>query len=225
MNSESLTFTLRAVESYEDLLRACSVRAQAYGHKNPDYRDSMAVPDAVDASPWTAVFLCEDKATGHPVGTMRVQSTTTGESGLEIEKYIAPPPELARHGRAEITRLAAVIGADPFVRLALWKAGYLHCMAVHARWLLMGVRKPSLLRAYEQMGARDIYDDRRTVPLGHAGNLPHRVLGLDIASCERNWRAARHPLLDFMVGTVHPDIALQQSVQRHHPEEVRLHVA
>jgi hypothetical protein len=222
---ESLGFTLRPVETHADLLRACSVRAQAYGHKDSAYRESMSCPDAVDASPWTSVFLCEDKATGTPVGTMRVQSTTLGETTLEIEKYVPPPRALEQYGRAEITRLAAVLGADPFVRVALWKASYLYCMAIQARWLLMGVRKPSLLRAYEQMGARDIFDDRRAVPLGHAGNFPHRVLALDIGSCERNWRAGNHPLLEFMVDTVHPDISVLPSVHRQAAKEVRLHVA
>ncbi len=224
MSSESLSFTLRPVETYADLLTACSVRAEAYGHKIPAYRESMARPDAVDASPWTAIFLCEDKATGKPVGTMRIQSTTRGNTKLEIENYIVPPPELELHGRAEITRLSSIIGADPFVRLALWKAGYLYCMATQARWLLMGVRKPALLRAYERMGARDIYDDRRAVPLGHGGNLPHRVLALDIGACEQNWRANNHPMLNFMVGTVHRDISVVPSVHRQPAEQVRLHV-
>ena len=224
MPSESLSFTLNPVETYEDLMRACSVRSEAYGHKVPAYRESMARPDAVDASPWTAIFLCEDKATGRAVGTMRIQSTTRGHTKLEIEKYVIPPPELELHGRAEITRLASVIGADPFVRLALWKAGYLYCMATQARWLLMGVRKPSLLRAYEKMGAKDIFDDRHSVPLGHAGNLPHRVLALDIGSCDQNWRENNHPMLNFMVGTVHPDITVVPSVHRYSAEKVRLHV-
>lgn len=208
MPCESLSFTLRPVETYADLLTACSVRAEAYGHKIPAYRESMARPDAVDLSPWTAIFLCEDKNTGNAVGTMRVQSTTRGQTELEIEKYIDPPPEMLQRGRAEITRLSAVIGADPFVRLALWKAAYLYCMATQARWLLIGVRKPSLLRAYEKMGARDIYGDRRPVLLGHAGYLPHRVLALDIGACEQNWKTDNHPLLKFMVETVHPDISV-----------------
>jgi hypothetical protein len=225
MTSESLSFTLRPVETYEDLLRACKVRAEAYGHKVPAYQDSMARPDAIDASPWTSVFLCEDKTTGDAVGTMRIQSTTRGQTKLEIEKYVLPPPELELHGRAEISRLASVIGADPFVRLALWKAGYLYCMAIQVRWLMMGVRKPSLIRAYEKMGAKDIFDDRHTVPLGHAGNLPHRILALDIGSCDKNWREQNNPMLHFMVGTVHPDIAVVPSVHRYAAaENVRLHV-
>ena len=58
--SESLSFFLRPVETYADLLIACAVRAEAYGYKVPAYRESMLKPDAVDLSPWTAVFLCED---------------------------------------------------------------------------------------------------------------------------------------------------------------------
>jgi hypothetical protein len=34
--------------------------------------------DAIDQSPWTGVFLCEDKASGTPIGTMRVQDNTRG---------------------------------------------------------------------------------------------------------------------------------------------------
>ena len=119
MHSEPLTFNLRQIDSHDDLLRACAVRAEAYGHKVPSYRETMAHPDHVDASPWTAIFLCEDKVTGKAVGTMRIQSTTRGATVLEIEKYVTPPPELQKQGRAEVTRLAAVRGADPFVRLGL----------------------------------------------------------------------------------------------------------
>jgi hypothetical protein len=221
---ESLSFILRPVESHHDLLLACSIRAQAYGRKNPAYLETMAAPDAVDASPWTAIFLCEDKATGEPVGTMRIQSTTRGNSKLEIEKYIETPLTLLPAGRAEVTRLSATLGADPFVRLALWKAAYLYCMAVQARWLLMGVSKPALIRAYKEMGAKDIYEDGRSIVLGHAGIRPHRVMALDIGACEQRFREEANPLLHFMVGTVHPDIVIFPSMPRDLAKEVRFHV-
>jgi len=219
-----LSFTLRPVETHEDLLLACEVRAQAYGRKFPEYFESMSVPDAVDSSPWTAVFLCEDKITSEAVGTMRVQSTTRGNAKLEIEKYVQPTPALENFGRAEITRLSAVHGADPFVRLALWKAAYLYCMAIQARWLIIGVRKPSLLRAYQQMGATDIFEDGRTVRIAHGGNLPHRVLALDVGDCERKMRAGNTPLFHFLFGAVHQDISVMPSVHRRVAERVRLHV-
>lgn len=224
MATDSLSFRLRPVETHDDLLAACSVRAQAYGYKVPAYRETMAKPDPIDLSPWTAVFLCEDKASGRPIGTMRIQSTTRGEGGIEIEKYVSPPPEVALYGRAEISRLSSVVGADPFVRLALWKAGYLYCMATQVRWLMIGVRKPALIRAYERMGARDIEHSRRLVPLPYGGNLPHRIMVLDIGSCDQRWRESNHPLLQFMVGTVHHDIDVLHSMQRRAPEQIRLHV-
>jgi hypothetical protein len=224
MFEEQLSFTLRPVETRAELLLACGVRAEAYGRRNAAYRETMANPDETDASPWTTVFLCEDKYTGQPIGSMRVQSTTRGNDRLEIEKYVEPPAHMLRYGRAEVSRLAAVHGADPFVRLALWKASYLYSVAIQVRWLIMGVRKPALMRAYERMGAVDVFEDRHQVPLGHAGYLPHRILALEITSLEQRFREINPPLGAFIFGTVHRDISVVPSVQRHVPEKVGLHV-
>jgi hypothetical protein len=213
MATESFSFTLRQAVTHADLLRACAVRAEAYGRKSPEYREPMLSPDEVDASPWTAVYLCEDKVTGDAVGTMRIQTTAYG-GALEIEKYAEVPADLKKHGRGEISRLSAVPGADPFVRLAMWKAGYLHCLASNIRWLILGVRKPGLLKAYEQMGAKDVTE---SVALPYAGNLIYRVLGLDVLAAESDWQNRNHPLLQFMVGTTHPDIYMPSM---HRPRHV-----
>ena len=76
MTDESLSFTLRPAETHEDLLAACEVRAQAYGHHDPAFGSQLAAPDAIDSSPWTHVYLCEDKISGRVVGTMRAQATS-----------------------------------------------------------------------------------------------------------------------------------------------------
>lgn len=224
MLEESLSFTLRAAETHDDLSRACAVRAEAYGRKMPALRETMAMPDAVDASPWTTVFLCEDKATKQPIGSMRIQVCARGAGEVELEKYVQLPERIRATSRAEITRLAAVAGADPFVRLAMWKAGYLYCVDRQIRWLVMGVRKPSLIRAYERMGARDVFDDGHGVQLAYAGDLPHRVFALDVADCERYWHVHEHPLLRFMTGTFHRDIDVIRSVHGNPRMQVGLHV-
>ncbi|MGZ5914513.1 MAG: hypothetical protein ACXWJU_04190 [Hyphomicrobium sp.] len=226
MATEMFSFTLRPVETYGELLRCCKVRSEAYGRLDPAFRDPMAAPDEIDHLPWTMIFLCEDKATGRVVGTMRVQTTTRGSTQLAIEKYVVPPPQIAAHGRGEITRLASVQGADPFVRVALWKAGYLYCMANQVRWLLMAVRRASLLREYLRMGANDIHEDHRSIPLPYAGNLPHRILSLDLGACEQTWREMNHPLQPFMFTTVHPDLSIIPSMNRIAPKDaVSLKVA
>lgn len=226
MATEPFSFTLRPVETHGDLLRCCEVRGEAYSRVDPSFLQSMSVPDETDHLPWTVIFMCEDKATGKVVGTMRVQTTTRGSTELAIEKYVVPPPAIAAHGRGEITRLASVQGADPFVRVALWKAGYLYCMANQVRWLLMAVRRASLLREYLRMGASDVYEDQRSIRLPYAGNLPHRILSLDLGACEQTWRAMNHPLQPFMFTTVHPDLTILPSMNRIAPKDaVRLKVA
>ncbi len=211
MSTDSLSFTLRLAESQEDLAKVCEVRSLGYGHHSPALREHMAIPDAIDQSPWTAVFLCEDKASGAPVGTMRVQDNTRGGVQVEIEKYLQLPEWLTTigSGRCEMSRLVVTTGADPLVKAALWKAGYLRCLAMKIQWLIIGARKPGLMRQYEYLGAKDMYEDRRLVPMGHGWNLPHRVFVLNILTAALDWYQERHRLLRFMVETDHPDISIE----------------
>ncbi len=207
MRTELLSFTLRRVDTDRDLLSACKVRALAYGYKVPEYRESMNRPDAIDASPWTTVFLCEDKVSGEAVGTMRVQTRYHDRGELVMERYVELPEHLQKGTRTEVTRLAAPIGSDPFVRLALWKAAYLFSADQGISWIVMSVRKPALVRAYERMGSKDVFPDRSDgFILPYVGNMPHRIYALDIDNFYSFWSDSKHPLLEFMTATHHPDI-------------------
>lgn len=209
MRTESLSFTLRRVESARDLLRACQVRAEAYGYRIPEYRQSMARPDRLDESPWTTLFLCEDKVSGKAVGTMRIQTRRPETGELEMERYVELPDYLQRSSCAEVTRLAAPIGADPFVRLALWKAAYLFSVSKGISWILMTVRKPALIRAYERMGSRNVFPEpAEGFCLPYVGALPHKIYALDIDNFYDFWSDSKHPLLEFMTATVHDDIKI-----------------
>lgn len=208
MATHQLTFTISLAQSHEELLQACSVRSDSYGHHVPEWKRAYAQPDAIDLLPGTAVLLATDKRTGQAVGTARIQVTSRGESGLCIEQCVELPQEMKQDARAEITRLSSLPGADPLVRLALWKAGYLYCHANQARWLLIGARSEALVRSYRRLGTRELYEDQRMVPLTYAGGVPHRVLVFDVIAAERNWHAANHALFQFMFETVHPDIQL-----------------
>jgi len=222
MSIDSLSFTLRLAETPEDLAKVCDVRSMGYGHHSPALREHMALPDAIDLSPWTAVFLCEDKASGAPIGTMRVQDNTRGGVQVEIEKYLQLPEWLTRGGgRCEMSRLVIAAGANPLVKAALWKAGYLRCLAMQVHWLIIGARKPGLMKQYQYLGAKDMYEDQRLVPLGHGWNLPHRIFAFNVRTAARDWYEGEHRLLRFMVETDHPDIGIT-SMNRSAPAAPRL---
>lgn len=218
LSTATLNFTLQVARNERDLQDACAVRAAAYGHHLPELRQAFAQPDALDRHPATVVLLCRDKATGQATGTARIQSSHAGR--LLIEHSLPLPPALATRPRAEITRLSVTAGADPLTKIALMKASYLFCRAEGIDHLVIGARKPALIRTYQRLGFADVQGPDDWVPLAHANGLPHRVLAFDVAGAEAAWRAVQHPLLAFMVNTHHPDILIEDG--RHAAMEVRL---
>ncbi len=209
---DTLSFTVREVQTDEDLERACELRASGYGRHAPQLRQVMEQPDAIDRSASTTLLLCEDKLSGEPIGTMRVVVSTQGDTP-EIEDFLELPDWMAGSRRGEMTRLVVAPGADPLVKPALWKAGYRICLQDSVEWLLIGARKPALIKQYEYLGAKDMYPDQRLVPLGHGWTLPHRIFVFNVLTAAQDWYEARHRLLRFMVETEHPDIVIP-SVQR-----------
>jgi hypothetical protein len=203
MSSCTLGFVLQPVASHDDLLDACAVRAQAYGHHVPELGLDLARPDALDLAEGTEVFVCRDKASGRATGTLRIQTSHAGP--LMMERSVALPHWLAVP-RAEITRLAVSTGADPLTKLCLMKASYLYCVAKQVQWMVIGARNEALIRNYRRLGFIDAMEHDAQVPLGHTGGLLHRILAFDVVSAERTWSALRHPLYGFMVQTEHPEL-------------------
>ena len=207
MGSCSLGFRLQPVASRADLLDACVVRAQAYGHHMPDMGERLVEPDPLDLAGGTTVFLCRDKGSGRATGTMRIQTSHAGP--LLMESSLALPDWLAVAPRAEITRLAVAVGADPLTKLCLMKVSYLFCMAQQVQWMAIGARNEALIRNYRRLGFVDALGAGEFVPLAHTGGLLHRILAFDVVGAERSWAAARHPLYDFMVRTQHDDLQIE----------------
>jgi hypothetical protein len=206
MNTASLSFDVRLVNSPQALREACAVRARAYGHHRFEGAARFGDPEPLDASPAAAVLLARDKASRRAVGTARIQSSAFG--ALKLESSLIVPAWLSGSPRAEITRLAVVPGADPLVKLCLMKASYLYCLASQLRWMVIGARNEALVRNYRRLGFRDVLAPDVKVPLAHAAGLLHRILALDLVAAERTWLAGRHPLYAFMIETYHADLRL-----------------
>ena len=206
MHTQSLSFDVRFARTSHDLQAACRVRAVSYGHHVSHLHATLMEPDLLDADENTLVAMCVDKASGEAVGTARFQTNAGGP--LLIEHSMTVPEAIRADTRAEITRLSAIAGADPLVKLALMKASYLFCLATQVRWMVIGARSEALVRQYRRLGFTNMFEDERTFPLLHAGRLDHRVLSFNVTTAESRWRESQHPLYEFMIETTHPDIQL-----------------
>jgi hypothetical protein len=206
MPTSNLSFSIRIARSHSDLLEACRVRSESYGHHLPELGLRFAAPEPLDHSPGTVVLIARDHLTGRGLGTARIQ--TNRGTALQLEASVDLPGEYAAHARAEITRLAVAAGADAQVKWCLMKAAYLYCLAAQVRWMVIGARSDALIRNYRALGFTDVLPGGARVPLAHAGNMPHQLLAFDVTAAERRWQQAGHRLYDFMVGTFHPDLQL-----------------
>ena len=213
MTTASLSFSIRPAINGMDLRRACEVRAEGYGHHMPSWRQSLIEPDALDREEGTLILLCEDKRTGQAIGTARIQTSRQGP--LLIEESIPLPESISRLGRAEITRLATVPGADPILKFAICKASFLYCLSAQARFAIIGARNEALVRQYRRIGFIEMFADQPMVPLAHAGGMPHRMMTFDTMLGPREWQQNpnQHGLFDFCFETFHPDIELVERLR------------
>lgn len=201
-----LGFVVRPLRDLQDLQAVRALRAEAYGHHDPALARRVAELDGADWSPGSCVLMACDKLDGRLLGTLRLQRGQPRP--LPLEHSVCLPEALRRHTRAELTRLAVRRGADPLVRLMLFKAAWLHALATQVRQLVITARSPALIRLYQQLGFEDVWTADHWWPMAHVGGLPHRVLSFEIAGAERRWHEAAHPLYPLFVETCHPDLDL-----------------
>jgi len=175
----------------------------------------MDQPEPYDREPGGLVLIAEAKLNGSPVGTMRIQ--TNRFRPLALEQSVDLPDWLA--GRmVGATRLAVEAGEPGrLVKTALFKAFYLYCMQEGIEWMVIAARTP-LDRQYAALLFRDVYGDKEFIPLSHAANIPHRIMAFEVATAERRWREAGHPLHAFMITTHHPDIDLSAATSLNWPK-------
>lgn len=206
---ERLPFTVRVATSEPQLHKAVSVRQRAYGRHVPALGELLREPEEKDYAPGCVVLVAESKLDGEPIGTMRIQ--TNRHAPLAIEDSVELPEAFAGCSLAEATRLGVAVGRiGRVVKTMLFKALYLYCVEQAIDWVVIGARSP-LDRMYEGLLFTDVFQDRRYVPLKHAGNLPHRILALEIDTADARWREARHPMYDLYVNTHHPDIEIWET--------------
>jgi hypothetical protein len=209
MSQERLPFTVRVATSETLLNKAVSIRQRAYGRHVPALGELLRLPEPKDREPGCAILVAESKLDGAPLGTVRVQNNRY--QPLAIEGSVELPEWLAGHCLAEATRLGVTEGSvGRVVKTMLFKALYLYCLDRGIEWIVIGARPP-LDRMYEGLLFADVFPGKPFFPMKHGGNIPHRVLALDIEAADARWRAANHPMYDLFTKTHHPDIEIREA--------------
>lgn len=203
---ERLPFTIRPVQSEEDMRKAVRVRHAAYARHVPEFARSLKQPEAADYASDTIVLLAESKLDGSALGSTRIR--TNLQRPLDMEESVVLPAWLQGRRLVEATRLGVDEGREGrLVKMALIKACFMYCQQNAIEWSVATARL-AVDRQYEQLTFVDVFPDIGPVPLRHVGNLPHRVMAFEIDTFEARWRKARHPLLNFFFNLHHPDIGI-----------------
>jgi N-acyl amino acid synthase FeeM len=209
MREERLPFTVRVARDEGQLRKAVSIRQRAYGRHVPALGELLRLPEAKDREQGCVVLVAESKLDGEPLGTLRIQ--TNRHRSLAIESSVELPEWLTGHVLGEATRLGVAEGRPGrVVKTMLFKALYLYCQDQGIEWMVIGARPP-LDRMYEALLFADVFPDKAYFPLKHAGNIPHRILALDIAGADARWRSVKHPMYDLFTKTRHPDIDIRET--------------
>lgn len=204
MKEESLPFTIRVVSNIRDLEKAVRIRHAAYMRHVPGFASELSLPEDADSEPGVVVLLAESKLDGSPIGTLRIQ--TNDYKPLTLEQSLTLPVTLSKQRLAEATRLGVTqerVGR--MVTTALFKAFFLYCRQNRINQMVITARSP-VDRQYDRLLFKDVYPELGYIPFKHVGNLPHRVMCLDVNDAERLWAQAQHPLLGFILHTFHEDI-------------------
>ncbi len=204
--TERLPFSVRVVRSEADLYKAVQIRHSAYARHVPAFAESLRLPETYDTMDGAVVLLAESKLDGTPLGTMRIQ--TNAFAPLPLESSLTLPPNMRHSPLAEATRLGVT---EQFqgraIKTVLFKAFFLYCQQQGIDWMVITARSP-IDRQYERLLFKDVDPARGYVPLAHVGNLPHRIMCLEVSGAEQHWADLQHPLFDFVFRTHHLDIDL-----------------
>jgi len=204
MPVERLPFTVRIATTEEELRKAVHIRHLAYLRHVPDFAERLREPEQMDLVPGTLVLLAESKLDGSALGTMRIQ--TNEFEPLRMEQSVTFPDWLQGQHLVEATRLGVSDGhAGRVVKAALLKACFTYCKRSSVDWMVITARKP-LDRQYDALMFEDVFASGEYIPMLHVGNIPHRVMAINVHTAESRWEIAGHPLYNFMCQTRHPDI-------------------
>lgn len=203
--NQNFPFTIQIADTDQLLRQAIAIRAAAYGRHVPELGVKFQTVEELDRAEGVTVLVVESKIDRSPIGTVRIQ--TNQFRPLLIEQAVS----LSGHGGlvlAELSRLAVCQeSVGRVARMALFNAIYQFSVQNSIDKLVIGARRP-LDRMYRGLLFKDLFPGLGPVPLAYANGIPHHILYLDIPTAAENWKAANHPMHEFLTEANHPDIQI-----------------
>lgn len=206
---ERLPFSIRLVKSEADLKKAVQIRREAYARHMPVVAEKMVTHEPIDIQEGVAVLLAESKVDGSPLGSVRIQ--TNHYQPLALEKSITLPSWMQGKSLAHVSRFGVVNGAiGRLVKMVLVKGCLQFSEENDIEWDVIAARPP-LDKMYRQLTYQDLFPEAGLIPIPHMDNVPHRIMGFEVATCTSRLTELNHPLLNFFCHTRHPDLDVSTS--------------
>jgi hypothetical protein len=203
-------YTIRIVRKPDQLQSAIDVRYQAYSEKLQALASKVRQPGPLDFEHGPVVLLAENRLTGEPVGTLRLN---TGPSFLDLLRDMALPANIVKERTAFVSRMAVTgpVQERQLVRNLMQKAVFQLCIAKQLNRILLLAVEPRE-RLFYRCGFSDVFPDGESRHPAFLDGFPIKALYADTYSMERLWRGEKHPLYEFLFRTFHPEIEVFSSL-------------
>ncbi|MEQ1660257.1 MAG: hypothetical protein ABL896_15935, partial [Hylemonella sp.] len=145
------------------------------------------------------------------LGSVRIQ--TNQFQPLALEKSIQLPDWMRGMSLAQVSRFGVVHGTvGRLVKMVLVKGCLQYSQENDVDWDVIAARPP-LDKMYRQLTYQDLFPEAGLIPLAHMGNVPHRIMGFEVATCRARLTEMSHPLLNFFCHTRHPDLDVRAGME------------
>ena len=209
--SRQLPFTIQVATSEVDVAELVQVRSDAYSRHNAPGADKLKVAEKQDRGDDAVLLLARSKLDASVLGSVRIQTRLVNP--LLVEAAMELPQDVASKRPIELMRGSVSAGtAGRMVSGALAKASFQICVALGFTHIIVTCREPvnALYRAYE-------FDELlggEMIDLPYSPGAKHKVLCLPVQEAGDRWRSRNPVMLDFMMGTDHPDLQLDLALVR-----------
>lgn len=199
----SLPYTIETVQDQVTLEQCIRLRSEAYYRHNAELGRLLSEPEPEDSDPRFTNLVARSKLSGELLAAVRVEIQTT--QPLAFEKSYQLPKALKTGPVADIARLSIAKKAGFSPRLMMIKAAYWWCRSHGVVKHFITARHPAD-RLYRRFEMQDLLPHQGMVPIKSIGNIPHRIMWIDVFDISKQWLETGNPLLSPIFLQSHPEI-------------------